>query len=137
MQGSIWVRQMRTSDTHQVSPPSHEDRIDVICYVDIANAHRLGASVVAYTVRESNLEHTAINRLILRDGLARRNVENVRTSSWKGPHQIHCIFGLVTIITDLIMRKMSLPVGHAARIALNTSRGKPRRFSKLPRIHPP
>src|SRR6516164_995601 len=77
VQCPIWIAEMRPRQANEIGAAGHQDRIDVIRLVDVADRHGRHAGLVADAVGERCLEHTAVNRPRFDRGLSRRHVTNI------------------------------------------------------------
>ena len=77
VQRPIGIGEMRPGEAAQVRTSSHQDRVDVVGLVDVADGHRGDAGLVANPIGERRLEHAAVDRLGPDRRLPRRDVDDV------------------------------------------------------------
>ena len=63
--GEVWA-----GEAHQIGATRHQDRVDVVGFVDVAHRHRGDAGLVADPVGEGRLEHSSVHRLGVDRGLS-------------------------------------------------------------------
>ena len=83
--GQVWA-----GEADQVGAARHQDRVDVVGFVDVADRHRGDARLVADPVGERRLEHAPVHGLRVDRGLPGGDVDDVgaglrRTSTRSRP----------------------------------------------------
>ena len=77
VQRPVGIGQVRPGEADEVGAAGHQDRVDVVGLVDVADRHGGDADLVADAVGERRLEHAAVDRARLDGGLAGRHVDDV------------------------------------------------------------
>ena len=77
LQGEMRIDEMWPRKADKIGATGSEDRVDLIPSGDVSNRHGWNPDLVSYLLGQGSLEHTAIDRLGCRCGLARRNIHDI------------------------------------------------------------
>ena len=77
LHGEERIDQVRASERHEIGAAGSEKRVHLVGRGDVADADRRDIRLVADLVRERALEHAAVDRLRLADGLPGRHVDEI------------------------------------------------------------
>jgi len=118
---------MRARQRHQVGATGGKYRIGMVRLINIADRHGREPRFVAQFVAERSLEHSAVDGLRARPGLASGNIDQVGAFASEGLGNLDGIVGGDALLPAQSVAEMRTDMGrsdgHAARIAANTSSG--------------
>ncbi len=95
---------MRPCEADEVGATGHQDRVDVVGLVDVADRHRRHAGLVADAVGERRLEHAAVDRPGADRGLAGRDVADVDAGLLEHARDLDRVFRLDAVGADPVVR---------------------------------
>ena len=76
---------MRTAESDKIGAAGGQDGIDLIRGRDVADTHCRDPRLVAHLIGKRRLEHPAVDRLRVADGLPGRDVDKIDAGLGKGP----------------------------------------------------
>jgi hypothetical protein len=77
VQRPVRVAQMGSGERAEIGSFRRQDRVDLIGGGDVADRHRPDADLLANAIGKRRLEHAAVDRCLLRHGLATRDIDQV------------------------------------------------------------